>query len=144
MREVRTAKGTTFSVNFPDITGWAQIQHRLDLRLGHRYTVVDVASGDEVGFLRYILDFPTPGIVTVAGVRIDPAYRERNVGVALIARLHADHPDHKVDPNFPTEEGMDFMCSIMLTEPEVLAAIHMNPELEAAVRRHPLTNHLYP
>ncbi len=143
MRQIPTVTGTTFGVNFDGIDDWAQIQHTLDHKLGHQYTAVRADTGEPVGSLRYILDYPTPGLVTIHELEVDPGYRHRGVGYALIVRLHADHPDHKVDPSFPAETGMDFMCSIMVTEPQVLIAVHLQPGVEEAVRKHRLTSHLF-
>lgn len=123
MREVPTVTGTSFTVHAPDIEAWAEITAHLDPAQGHQYTVTRRDDPDTaIASLRYITDFPLPGIITIGFLNVEPEYRRRGVAIALLARLHADHPDHKINPGAPPSDGVDFIAHILQTEPEVRAA----------------------
>lgn len=133
MREIHTAKkGVTFQVNADDISGWAEVRHRIDQQNGNEYTVHDLSDPSEsIGSLRYISNFPRPGIITIHALHVRPEYQGRGVGIELLARLHADNPGHQIDPGAPSPEGIEFIARIMEIEPQVrVAASLLHPSVQ--------------
>ena len=135
MRKVPTVKkGVTFQVNVDSISDWAEIRHRKDQQNGNEYTVHVLSDPSEpIGSVRYISNFPRPGIITIHSLDVLPEYQGRGVGIELLARLHADNPDHLIDPGAPSPQGIEFIRAIMKTEPQVRVAISL---------LHPSVQHL--
>lgn len=110
--------GGTFQVNADDISDWAEIH----LVRHNQYDACTKAEEEHVGTVRFITDFPDQGFITIGGLAVEEPYRNRGVATALLAAVHADHPDHKISPGHPYEEGIGFIRHILEKEPVVRQA----------------------
>jgi hypothetical protein len=137
MREVPTITGDTFWVNAPAIGDHILIRPGEHPQHGQQLIAYDVSdeSSEDIGWLRYIMDFPEPGFITVHDLWVSPEYLDRGVALELCFHLHADNPDHKIDPGAMSETGMDFVRHILAAEPIVR---------ETVVLLHPSVQHLAP
>lgn len=110
--------GATFQVNTTDIRDWAEITED-----DNHYVVFPRTDPAEiVGEMRFIEDFPDQGVITIGLLVVEPDYRNRGVATALLARLHANFPDHKISPGAPPADGISYITHILETEPVVREA----------------------
>lgn len=114
---VTDANGEVFVVNHNDISDWAEIAATDTPERGRRYTVTDRETGELVGEVRYLLDFPDSNILTITDLQTQPKYEGRGVATALLATLRAAYPAHRINPGAAGEVGRSFARHLCTVEP---------------------------
>jgi GNAT superfamily N-acetyltransferase len=106
---------------------WATVRHVMDFKRGHRFEAV--VDGEIVGLLRYAPNWPKPGVIIIHELVVDPEYQDRGVGVALIYKLHKNHPTFLIDPGSPNDKALEFIRQIWESEPRVAQHAHLHPDV---------------